>query len=332
MKPRYILLFAIIALLLPVFALADPVVTDVVAKQRYPWNGKVDITCTVSGMDGGNWDFAVAAVDPDSGVGSSVSHVQVVRNGETSNDWAAEANGSYRLVWDARADLGEVVYSNMVVRVNLKKVHGKVQLWAGGPYWAETNIGAENPEDYGLYFWWGDTMGYRREGNAWVASDESSSNFSFSEDNAPTYGKDNSTLQRAGWITSAGVLAPAHDAAHVHWGGSWRMPTEDELSALNSNCDWSRTTRNGVNGYVVRGRGDFAANSIFLPAASFGNGTSLVSAGSRGDYWSSGPYSGSEGSKDARYLYFDFILGYSCVTFYNRNHGRSVRPVQGFAQ
>ncbi len=49
--------------------------------------------------------------------------------------------------------------------------HKKVQLWKGGPYWAETNIGAEKPEDYGLYFWWGDTIGYKRENDAWVASD-----------------------------------------------------------------------------------------------------------------------------------------------------------------
>ena len=40
--------------------------------------------------------------------------------------------------------------------------HSKVQLWEGGPYWAETNIDAENPEDYGYYFWWGDTVGYKR--------------------------------------------------------------------------------------------------------------------------------------------------------------------------
>ena len=44
-------------------------------------------------------------------------------------------------------------------------VHRKVQLWAGGPYWAETNVGAEEPWEYGFYFWWGDTVGYRRVGN-----------------------------------------------------------------------------------------------------------------------------------------------------------------------
>ncbi len=319
---------ALALLLIHLSSLADPTVTDVVARQRYPWNGKVDITCTVSGMDGGNWDFAVATVDPDSGVGSSVSHVQVVRNGETSNDWAAEANGNYRLVWDARADLGEVVYSNMVVRVNLKKGHGKVQLWAGGPYWAETNIGAENPEDYGLYFWWGDTVGYRREGSAWIASDGSSQNFSFGSGNTPTYGKSNATLQSEGWITADGVLASAHDAAQAHWGGSWRLPTKDELSALSSNCDWTWTMRNGVRGYVVRGRDDFAASSIFLSAAGFGSGTSLSSTGSYGLFWLSVP----DESNSNLAWYLRFNSGDHSTYSSNRNLGYPIRPVQGFAQ
>ena len=321
------LLPALAALLLPLSALAEPVVTDVVAKQRYPWNGKVDISCTVSGFEetASGWKFFVKAVDPDSGDATTVSHVQVMRDGVASSDLKVQANGNYRLVWDASADLGEVVCSNMVVRVEV--IERKVQLWKGGPYWAETNIGAENPEDYGLYFWWGDTVGYRREGWAWVASDGSSQNFSFGSGNTPTYGKDNSTLQSKGWITSAGVLAPAHDAAQAHWGGSWRMPTDLELIKLYNYCDWTWTTRNGVNGFIVRGRGDFAANSIFLPAAGQGKGTS-ASAGSNGGYWSSVPYWGD--SHNAWYL--NFNSGYLSVGDYDRVRGLSVRPVQGFAQ
>ncbi len=61
--------------------------------------------------------------------------------------------------------------------------HDAVQLWEDGPYWATTNIGAEEPEDYGYYFWWGDTVGYKRENNAWGATDESSSNFTFDAGN-----------------------------------------------------------------------------------------------------------------------------------------------------
>ncbi len=29
-----------------------PTVTEATAKQRYPWNGLVDITCKVTGIDG----------------------------------------------------------------------------------------------------------------------------------------------------------------------------------------------------------------------------------------------------------------------------------------
>ena len=158
--------------------------------------------------------------------------------------------------------------------------HDGVQLWKNGPYWAETNIGADNPEDSGLYFWWGDTIGYRRENDAWVASDGSLTNYDFTMGNTLTYGMDNATLQSEGWITEEGVLAPEHDAAQTHWGGDWWMPTDVELQALLDNCDWTwPTTVNGVYGYLVRGRGDYASNSIFLPAAGHGYRTSLEDAG-----------------------------------------------------
>ena len=205
---------------------------------------------------------------------------------------------------------------------------GKVQLWAGGPYWAETNIGANKPEDSGLYFWWGDTVGYRREGSAWVASDGSSRNFSFGEKNTPTLGKDHATLRREGWITQAGVLAPQHDASQAHWGRVWRMPTQQELADLNSKCDWRWTTRDGVNGYVVRGRGAYANASIFLPAAGTGLGTSLDGAGSYGYFWSSVP---DADSYDGSWC-LGFNSGDHDVTCNERGFGQPVRPVQGFTE
>lgn len=203
----------------------------------------------------------------------------------------------------------------------------KVQLWEGGPYWATTNIGAENPEDYGLYFWWGDTIGYRREGNTWVASNGSSQNFSFESSNTPTSGKDIATLQSEGWITADGALVPEHDAAHVYWGGAWRMPMEQELSNLNNNCDWMWTTTNGVNGYIVSGRGDYASASIFLPAAGYGYGTSIYNAESGGSFWSSCNRPDHE---------FAWILDFGPISHVfaeiYRCYGISVRPVQGFSE
>ncbi len=107
------------------------------------------------------------------------------------------------------------------------------------------------------------------------------------------------------------------------------MPTEQELDDLGSKCDWTWATVNGVNGYVVRGKDDYASASIFLPAAGYGYGTSLGNAGSHGYYWSSVPYSDNY----AWYLYFNSSShGTSSKYTYYRLNGRSVRPVQGFTE
>ena len=307
---------------------AEPTVTDVIAKQRYPWNGLVDITCKVMGVSGTEqWKFSLAAVMPDTGDARKVSQFWVVKDGVNSTDKKVQANGNYRLLWDAKADLGQVSYDNMVMRVTVVDLHDKVQLWKGGPYWATTNVGAENPKDYGYYFWWGDTVGYKQENGKWVATDGSSSNFSFSSDNVPTHNKSIATLKSKGWITADGVLALEHDAAHVHWGGSWRMPTNQELSDLNSNCDLTWKTVNGVRGCVVKGKGTYASASIFLPGVGRVSGTSLYSYGLDGDYWSSVPYSDNY---DSWSLYFS--SSHHNTSSYDRDFGFSVRPVQGFTE
>ena len=216
--------------------------------------------------------------------------------------------------------------------------HGKVQLWKNGPYWAETNIGAEKPWESGYYFWWGDTVGYKFENDVWMASNGSSPGFSFEKtnlfsklfgkkDNIPTCGKDISTLLNEGWIKQNGILVPEHDAAHVKWGGQWRMPTDQELKGLCNKCDWTWMQMNGVSGYVVRGMGDYVSASIFLPCAGYGDGTSLFYAGSYGYYWSSVPTSGNY---SAWHLRFNLSNLY---TYFNyRYYGRSIRPVQGFTK
>ena len=309
---------------------SEPKVTDVVAKQRYPWNGLVDITCNVSGIVGttNKLELAVAAVMPDTGNARRVRNFWVVRGGSNSTDRVVTTNGSYRLLWDAHADLGVVDYSNMVVRVSFY-AHDKVQLWEGGPYWATTNIGAEEPWEYGYYFWWGDTVGYKREDNKWVASDGSNSNFSFVSENTPTHKKGIETLQSEGWIVTrdgTDVLAPEHDAAQVQWGGDWRMPTGEELDNLCYMCDWTWSTMNGVYGYIVRGRGIYASNSIFLPCAGWGDGTSLYDAGSCGLYWSS-----VLDYYYSRWLYFDSNDDHY-TSYLGRDSGLSVRPLQGFTK
>ena len=208
--------------------------------------------------------------------------------------------------------------------------HAKVQLWEGGPYWATTNIGADKPEDCGLYFWWGDTEGHR------PSSDGTTFGFDFNVYTSPTWSKNIATLQSEGWIVSKDgtyVLTQTHDAAHVKWGGGWRIPTHQELEDLCYNkCDWTSTTLNGVNGFIVRGRGSYASNSIFLPRAGYGNGTSLSVAGSGGYYWSSEPHSVDSGYSWGLYFRPSYSWCHDMEYFAWRFRGFSIRPVQGFGE
>ena len=341
---------AILAWVIGIFAVTavagTPQVQNVTAKQRFPWNGLVDITCKVTGISGttNGLYFSVAAVMPDTGNARTASNVWVVKDGTTSTDLEVHANGNYRLLWDARAELGQVRHANMVVRVTLRNptAHDKVQLWAGGPYWATTNIGADEPWEYGYNFWWGDTVGYTRSGGTWTDYGDGSGYYSnvtwvsstgqqmssspFDWDSCPTTYKDDPALLSEGYIDATGNLAPEHDAPHVHWGGEARMPTDAEISALIDNCTTTWITTNGVYGRLVTGKGAYANRSIFLPAAGLGSDSDHYYPGSDGSYWSSTPDSDSS--------YYAWSLNFNAGDFYRysycfgRYDGRSVRPVR----
>ncbi|MBQ0095960.1 MAG: hypothetical protein KBT49_09310, partial [Bacteroidetes bacterium] len=117
------------------------------------------------------------------------------------------------------------------------------------------------------------------------------------------------------------VLDLSDDAARANWGGSWRMPTDAEFQELIDKCTWTWTTVNGKNGYKVVSKSN--GNFIFLPAAGYRLGTSLIYAGGRGRYWSSSLY----WSYSNYALYLDFYSD-SHDTYGNyRYYGYSVRPV-----
>ena len=170
--------------------------------------------------------------------------------------------------------------------------------------WATCNVGADSPEEYGDYYAWGET---RTKSN-------------YLSSNCPTFELSISQLQSQGYIDSEGNLTAQHDAATANWGGTWRMPTYDELNELRTMCTWTWTTQNGVNGYKVTGS---SGVSIFLPAAGY-RGSSLNSAGSIGSYWSSTPV----GDNDGLYACYLFLYSYyHSMDTYPRLYGQSVRPV-----
>lgn len=176
--------------------------------------------------------------------------------------------------------------------------------------WATCNVGATKPEDYGDYFAWGETE---------PKSTYDWSTYKYCNGSNTTLTKYN-TSSSYGTVDNKTTLELSDDAARANWGGSWRMPTTEEQDELRNNCTWTWTTQNGVNGYKVTGTN---GNSIFLPAAGYRYDSSLDSAGSYGDYWSSSLYTGYPSY--AYDLYFDS----SDVGWYSsdRYYGLSVRPV-----
>lgn len=185
--------------------------------------------------------------------------------------------------------------------------------------WATCNVGASSPEDYGDYFAWGETEPKEvYDGSTYKYRSNGSYGSLTKYNTSSSYGTivDNKTQ-----------LELTDDAARANWGGSWRMPTHAELNKLRSNCTWTWTSQNGVNGYRVTSKSN--SNSIFLPAAGYRGGSSLYNAGSNGYYWSSSL--DTDDPDDAWGVDFDSYGVYS-NNYYNslsRSRGYSVRPVLG---
>jgi len=300
-------------------AKAESVTVDDVTSGE-PWS-TITVRYTLSGVDA-DLDYKVAFDITSKGVTKSVTNAAAKLTSQTYT----KTIDTVALFGEQRADpKAKVGVSLIAVKPSL----GGVQLWEGGPYWAECNVGATKPEEYGYYFWWGDTVGYKRnaQDTGWI-SVKDGTGFMFTSGNCPTYGMNYSQLQSAGYIDATGDLVAAHDAATAHLGAPWRMPTYEEWGALISNCDKTWTTRGGVYGRLFTGRGAYASKSIFLPAAGYGINSYLYNTSSYGNYWSSSP--DSDYSDSAWYL--DFSSGNIYRDDNSRYYGQSVRPLRGFAQ
>lgn len=168
--------------------------------------------------------------------------------------------------------------------------------------WASVNIGASKPEEYGEYYSWGETatkIDYDWTTYKYCSSDRYMIKYSIN------YGiKDNIT-----------TLELDDDVAHIKYGGSWRMPTKNEWEELKFKCEWTWTSKNGVNGYEVRSKTN--GNTIFLPTGGrkgYKDTTSdPIFIGENGYYWSSSL------SKDRSY--YACVLSFSSDNISLRDEG-----------
>lgn len=174
-----------------------------------------------------------------------------------------------------------------------------VQLWAGGPKFAEFNVGAanNNAEDYGGYYCWGKYIDKDTDGN---------------------------------YDTGTTVLSGNRDTATQLWGSNWRMPTIEEFITLANNdgsekctCNWVLNYNGtGINGRLFTGKDKYASNSIFFPATGCFNRAKVVDQGIDACYWSSSP----GGPQGAHVLYFN-STSIETQSFSDRIAGITVRAV-----
>ena len=182
-----------------------------------------------------------------------------------------------------------------------------------GLLWATCNVGASTPTGYGNYYAWGETT--TKTTYKWTT-------YTYCNGSSSTLTKycNISSYGNNGFTDNLTTLEAIDDAATANWGAGWRMPTDTEMQELVNNCTVTWTTQSGVNGRLFTGPN---GNSIFLPAAGSRATSSLLSAGSRGRYWSSSLNPSI--SYMALLLYFDSDNYYA--GFNDRYYGFTVRPV-----
>ena len=188
-----------------------------------------------------------------------------------------------------------------------------------GTLWATCNVGANNPEDYGDYFAWGETS--PKELYDW-----STYKYAKGEYNALTkYSTISSFDGNYGYnyyIDSLIILEQSDDVAFQKWGSDWNMPSRLQFQELNDICTWTWTTQKGKHGYKVKGPN---GNSIFLPAGGGYCSFGMIDVGTVGYYWSSSLNTGNPCSS------IGLVFCSNQVTPNNwnyRNSGVSVRPVR----
>ncbi len=202
---------------------------------------------------------------------------------------AKDGSATKTINYGTGRELTRTVMATLPNLINLE-LHEWVDLGIGILF-AKTNVGTANESGCGDYYGWAETLPKtdpaNTSGYSWTTYKYSTGFNGFTKYN---------TLSNKGKVDNKTTLEAMDDVATVNWGNKWRMPTNAEVITL---CTSNLITREwvdnyngtGANGFLVKGKGDKAGASIFLPAA----GTLLSSTGVvdqseigvSGHYWSS---------------------------------------------
>ena len=180
-------------------------------------------------------------------------------------------------------------------------------------YWATCNVGAQSPEDNGMYVSWGEISpkeSYSSHNYKWYSDDDKFLLTKYCT---------NAQLAKNGKTDGMSVLELSDDFAHSMWGDKWRTPSKSEFEELCTKCTWTMTQVNGVQGYIVTSNVDgYTDKSIFLPITGWiGNGSHQPDYIC---YWTNQVYPNSQ---KAAYALFE----QNSLDRVARTNGVPVRPV-----
>jgi len=214
-----------------------------------------------------------------------------------------------------------------------------------GAIWATVNVGAISPVDPGLYFQWGDPVGYTRDSGHLFTKNT----YKF-RDGATGYSKYNKSDNKT-------TLDKEDDAASVNWNENWRVPTQKECVELIENCYWEWTNSyrgTGVSGYIVyKVKNDADKNKlkngtrhdttkasynetdkhIFLPVTGYFSDTkATILHETDGFYWSSSLTQDDPSKAVRMYIYNNMgqtkeTIGAEANSGFYRHTGRCIRPI-----
>ena len=151
-----------------------------------------------------------------------------------------------------------------------------------GTKWAKYNVGAYSETDNGLYFPFGGTVGLD---SPYYEGNFDSHKLKFNGDKKATLHLDN-------------------DAAHIHMGGKWHIPTKEQFEEL---LDEKNTVSTWIYDYCIREvsgrlfRSRINDETLFIPANGFISNHQYVQNGQTCTLWTSS---------------LDFSSVYNCTDFF----------------
>nr|MBQ5605357.1 InlB B-repeat-containing protein [Bacteroidales bacterium] len=219
------------------------------------------------------------------GVSQSIDSVRYTNGILNFVAWNTQPDGSGQSFANGQEitlDKNTTLYAQWALATGSENGYDYVDLGLpSGTKWAIYNVGATSPEGFGDYFAWGETQA--KDSYSW-------DNYKFgnSDNNLTKYVSYNSWSSND-FVDDRTQLEMIDDAAHINWGGNWRMPTKEEMEELIAYTTVKIASVNGVKGTMIISK--LNKNIIFLPTTSYREADGELHASSNGNlfeacYWS----------------------------------------------